>query len=121
MTAAGTSAELSAALSAAACLIATAALVRAADAAGVADVRVVVAEGQISLQVPLGAGDQPTRIEAVASYARVLGSRVADRDTRIGARGQTWVETSGQIHAHHVHVWTITDPNTSGSDPRQER
>lgn len=113
--------RLSAGLSAVACLVATAALVRATGAAGVSDVRVVVAEGRISLQVPLAAGDQAARTAAVAAYAHVLGSQVTDRDTRTGARGETWVETWGQIDTHQVHVWTIADPDTHGISNGQER
>jgi hypothetical protein len=113
-----TRARLSAGLSAVACLVATAALVRAA---GVADVRVVVAAGRISLQVPLGAGDQAARIAAVAAYAHVLGSQVTERDTRTGVRGETWVETWGQIDGHEIHVWTIADPDVSGTDNGKER
>lgn len=107
--------RLSGALSAVACLVATAALVHAADAPGVADVRVVVDRGRISLLVPLHAGDQTARVAAVAAYAGVLGGQVTDRDTRIGVRGETWVETWGHIDGHEVHVWTITNPGTTGA------
>jgi NAD/NADP transhydrogenase alpha subunit len=108
-------AKLSAALSSIACLVATAALVRAAHATGVADVRVVVAGGRVSLQVPLAAGEQAGRVQAVAAYARVLGSQVTDRDTRTGSRGETWVETTGRIDGIEVHVWTITDPEATSA------
>lgn len=111
-------ANLSTTLSTVACLVATAALVRAAGTASVADVRVVVAEGRISLQVPLCAGDQAGRVQAVAAYAHVLGSQVTDRDGRTGARGETWVETTGRIDGIEVHVWTITDPETTGAGER---
>jgi NAD/NADP transhydrogenase alpha subunit len=108
-------AKLSTALSTVACLVATAALVRAADAVGIAEVRVVVADGQVSLQVPLRAGDQAGRIQAVAVYAHVLGSQVTDRDSRTGTCGEIWVETTGRIDGIEVHVWTITDPDTTGA------
>lgn len=107
--------KLSTALSTVACLVAAAVLVRAAEAAAIADVRVVVADGRVSLQVPLGAGDQAARVQAVAAYAQVLGSPVTDRDSRTGTRGETWVETTGRIDGIEVHVWTITDPDTTGA------
>ena len=107
--------RLSTALSTVACLVAAAALVRAADTAAIVDVRVVVADGRVSLQVPLCAGDQAARMQAVATYAHVLGSQVTDRDGRTGTRGQTWAETFGRIDRIEVHVWTITDPDTTGT------
>ncbi|MGH3432504.1 MAG: hypothetical protein ACRDQB_06675 [Thermocrispum sp.] len=115
-------AKLSTALSTVACLVAAAALVRAADTAdiaAIADVRVVVADGRVSLQVPLCAGGQAGRVQAVAAYAHVLGSPVTDRDGRTGTRGETWVETFGRIDGIEVHVWTITDPEATGT--RTER
>ena len=112
-------ARLSTVLSTVACLVAAAALVRAADTAAIAAVRVVVADGRVRLQVPLGAGDQAGRVQAVAAYAHALGSPVTDRDSRTGTRGETWVETTGRIDGIEVHVWTITDPDTT--DARKER
>jgi hypothetical protein len=114
-TAIASPAKLGTALSTVACLVATAALVRAADAAGIVDVRVVVADGRVSLQVPLSAGEQAARMQAVAAYAQVLGSQVTDRDARLGARGETWAETVGHIDGIEVHVWTITDPEASSA------
>jgi hypothetical protein len=99
--------DLSGALASAACLIAAAALVRAADAA--VAVRVVVSGTDISIQVPPRGGDQAARDAAVAAYAQVLGTQVTRQHSRIGA--EVWTETRGGIDGHDVHVWTITDPS----------
>jgi hypothetical protein len=101
--------DLSGPLGTAACLIATAALVRAA---GGALVRVVVSGTGIDVQVPPGSGEQSAREAAVAAYARVLDAPVTRRHSRIGTGAWTeaWTETRGDIGGHDVHVWTITDP-----------
>jgi hypothetical protein len=74
--------DLSTALAAAASLIATAALVRAAGAAGV---RVLVSGTDISIQVPPRGGDQSAREAAVAAYAQVLGAQVTRQHSRVGS------------------------------------
>lgn len=90
-------------LAAAASLVATAALVAAADAGHVS---VTVAGSEINVQVPGYAGDEATRAATVGAYAHVLGTSMARR------RGSphTWIETRGAIAGHPVHVWTIADP-----------
>jgi hypothetical protein len=103
--AAGSPPEVSGALATAACLIVAAALVHAA---GAADVRVVVAGADVTIQIPPGAGDQPGREAAVAGYARILGAAVTRRHDRL--RHQAWTETRGRLGSHRIHVWSITDP-----------
>ncbi|HET8657689.1 MAG TPA: hypothetical protein VFM55_01670 [Micromonosporaceae bacterium] len=93
------------ALSAAACLLATAALARAASTA---PVRVLVAGGDIDVQVPLTAGDQAARERVVAAYATVLGTEMTRQHSP--TRNQAWVQALGRLGGHRVHVWTITDP-----------
>jgi hypothetical protein len=94
------------ALGTAASLIATAALVHAAGAAGV---RVVVSGTDITVQIPPRGGDQAARDAAVAAYAQVLGTQVTRQHNLTGT--EAWTETRGDIGGHDVHVWTIADPS----------
>jgi hypothetical protein len=98
--------DLPGTLAAAASLLATAALVRAAGAAAV---RVVVSGTDITVQVPPRGGDQAARDAAVAAYAQVLGTQVTRQHSRAGT--EAWTETRGDIDGHDVHVWTIADPS----------
>lgn len=94
--------DLGAPLIAAASLIAAAALV---GHAGMGNVSVTVSGGDISVQVPVYLGDEPTRAGLVAAYAHALAVSVHRRTTR----QHTWIEARGNIAAHRVHVWTIAD------------
>lgn len=88
-------------------LVAAASLIAAAlvGHAGVGSVSVTVSADEISVQVPLYIGDEPTRALLIAAYAHALGVPVQRRTTR----QHTWIEARGAIAAHQVHVWTIAD------------
>lgn len=92
--------DLGATLIAAASLIAAAALV---DRTGVTSVSVTVYGSDISVQVPTYIGDEPTRTNAVAAYARALSAPVQ----RQVSDQHTWILTDGVIATHRVHVYTI--------------
>jgi hypothetical protein len=89
----------------AASLMAAAALV---GCAGVAEVSLTVHGGDINVQVPTHTGDQATRTDVVAAYARVLRVPVQRNITS----AHTWIEARGVIGAHQVHVWTIAEATT---------
>jgi hypothetical protein len=96
---------LTGALSTAASLIATAALV---SAAGAASVSVTVSGTDINVQVPTHAGAEADRAASVAAYAHALRAPVHRRNGPYSPH--TWIETRGAIAGHPVHVWTIADP-----------
>jgi hypothetical protein len=91
------------ALVAAASLIAAAALV---NATGVTDVSITVDGADISIQIPLDTGDEPTRAATIAAYARVLSAPVHRHTTAT----HTWIRAAGVIGTHPVRVWTTADP-----------
>lgn len=100
-----TAASLPGVMTAAASLLAAAALV---DTAGsTTTVSVTVSDTDISIQVGRHAGDPTIRAAAVAAYARALHTPVVHTP----ASGQgTWVETRAVLAGHPVHVWTLIHP-----------
>ena len=94
-------------LTAAASLMATAALKKAAAAIHVS---VVVSGTSISIQVPRHGAKEAARTAAVAAYAEVLGVPVR---RRVGPP-HVWIEADGYVGRHAVQVWTI-----AGEEPPQ--
>lgn len=91
------------ALTAAASLLAAAALLAAAGDTG--HLSVTVNDTDINVQVSRHAGDPATRAAAVAAYADLLHTGLTHRPNDGGAG--CWVETTGRIGGHPVHVWTL--------------
>jgi hypothetical protein len=87
-------------MTAAASLMATAALSRTASAINVS---VTVSGTHISVQVPRHSADEAARVAAVAEYARILAVPVCCRVDR----DRTWIEAYGYVGRHSVHVWTV--------------
>ncbi|GAA2708953.1 hypothetical protein ACFY2R_17985 [Micromonospora olivasterospora] len=97
-----TTAAQASALTAAASLLATAALM---DAVGTQRVSVTVADVDIDIQVPARTGTEAARAAVVAAYAHALSTPVHRR----AGGPHTWIEAHGTIAGHPVHVWTIAD------------